>query len=217
MNRETTGDSGSPTPDGQDIDARAVQKRAVKPKSDDEVINDDERRRFEWRSRYPSEAWKRITIESVYAIFVFLGSLAMIFLTWRGTLNEWVGCDQCSVETLRRHAYVFASGVLGGSLFGLKYLYKVVARGWWNVDRIVWRLFSPWLAGGVAFGVGALVEAGLFGFAIGPGSSGSSFVSLGFIAGYFADSASRKMQEIADTLFGTHPPKGGAGERSSAE
>lgn len=181
-----------------------AQLKSVQRQADDEVINDDERKRFNWRSRYPKEALVRIRREAAYVLFVFVCSLAGIFLTWRGDLFAWFGCDSCSPTSLSRYAYLFFAGVLGGALFGLKYLYKVVARGWWNEDRELWRLFSPLLAGGMAFGVGALANAGLFGFTVGDTQSGASFVSLGFIAGYFADSASRKMQEIADTLFG-HP------------
>src|SRR3546814_5851912 len=99
-------------------------------------------------------------------------------------ISEW-SSDVCSSD-------LFFSGVLGGTLFGLKYLYKVVARGWWNEDRELWRFFSPLLAGGLAFAVGALADAGLFGFKVGENQSAASFVSWGFIAGYFADSASRK-------------------------
>src|SRR3546814_10978738 len=91
------------------------------------------------------------------------------------------------------YSYLVFSGVRGGAFFGLKYLYKVVARGWWNEDRELWRFFSPLLAGGLAFAVGALADAGLFGFKVGENQSAASFVSLGFIAGYFADSASRRL------------------------
>lgn len=187
-------------------DAQAVatdaEKNSVGAQADDELINDDERKRFFWESRYPSAALKTIRYEAAYVVATFLSSLVAILLTWRGDLFSVFGCVECSPSTLRRYAYFFCSGVMGGSLFGLKYLYKVVARGWWNADRVLWRLFSPWLAGGIAFGVGALASAGLFGFAMNASPSGASFVSLGFIAGYFADSASRKMQDIADTLFG---------------
>lgn len=93
---------------------------------------------------------------------------------------------------------------MGGSLFALKYLYKVVARGYWNQDRAIWRYTSPILSAGLALAAGALTDAGLFGFATNSATSGTSFVALGFIVGYFADSASRKMQEVAETLFG-HP------------
>lgn len=193
--------------------AAEAEKISVSVQADDELINDDERKRFAWQSRYPPDARTAIWYEAAYVVSMFSGSLIAIALTWRGDLFALIGCDQCSPFTLKRYAYFFFSGVMGGSLFGLKYLYKVVARGWWNEDRRLWRLFSPWLAGGIAFGFGALASAGLFGFAMSAAPSGASFVSLGFIAGYFADSASRKMQEIANTLFGVsnnHPQKRGA-------
>lgn len=180
-----------------------AKENSVAAQADDELINDDERKRFFWESRYPVEAVKRIRLEAAYVVSAFLGSLIAIWLTWRGDLFTYLGCEQCGIATLNRYAYLFFSGVMGGSLFGLKYLYKVVARGWWNIDRELWRFFSPWLAGGIAFGVGTLASAGLFGFTMSASPSSASFVSLGFIAGYFADSASRKMQDIADTLFGT--------------
>lgn len=195
--------------DTKSVARKEAERNSVSTRPDDELINDDERKRFFWESRYPVEARKPIYWEAVYVVTIFIGSLVAILLTWRGDLFALVGCEQCSPSTLRRYAYLFFSGVMGGSLFGLKYLYKVVARGWWNVDRRLWRLFSPWLAGGISFGFGALAGAGLFGFTMSATPGGASFVSLGFIAGYFADSASRKMQDIADTLFGvrTHQPR----------
>jgi hypothetical protein len=185
-----------------------AQIASVPASPEDEAINDDERQRFNWKSRYPQEARKQIKWEAAYVLFVFFLSGVGIFLTWRGDIAGVLanGCARCDAATLDRYAVLSFSGVLGGSLFGLKYLYKVVARGWWNEDRQLWRLFSPLLAGGMAFAVGALAHAGVFGFSVGDNQSGASLVSLGFIAGYFADSASRKLQEIADTLFG-HPQR----------
>ncbi|GAB3359106.1 hypothetical protein [Lysobacter tyrosinilyticus] len=192
--------------DASSESAVEAQNASVPATAEDELINDDERKKFNWQSRWPQTAWKRIRLEAAYVAVVFLLSAVGIFLTWRGEIFYWLaeGCADCQAKTLNRYAYLMFAGVLGGSLFGLKYLYKVVARGWWNIDRSVWRLFSPLLSGGMAFAVGALADAGLFGFTVGEHQSGASFVSLGFIAGYFADSASRKLQEIADTLFG-HP------------
>lgn len=183
-----------------------AQAASVEAAPEDEIINDDERKRFNWKSRYPQIARTQIRWEAAYVLIVFIISGVGIFLTWRGDVAGVLadGCAGCHTPTLNRYAFLTFAGVLGGSLFGLKYLYKVVARGWWNEDRQLWRLFSPLLAGGMAFAVGALAHAGLFGFSVGDNQSGASFVSLGFIAGYFADSASRKLQEIADTLFG-HP------------
>lgn len=188
-----------------EIVASEAEENSVSAQVDDELINDDERKRFFWKSRYPEEAVTAIYWEATYVVAIFFGSLVAILLTWRGDLFNVLGCAECNPSTMRRYAYLFFSGVMGGSLFGLKYLYKVVARGWWNVDRRLWRLFSPWLAGGISFGFGALAGAGLFGFTMSATPGGASFVSLGFIAGYFADSASKKMQDIAETLFGVRP------------
>ena len=52
----------------------------------------------------------------------------------------------------------------------------------------------------VAFVVGAMIDASLI--AAGVKLSGSAFVSIGFLAGYFADQAVAKMYEVACVLFG---------------
>ncbi|WP_369927214.1 hypothetical protein [Xanthomonas sp. NCPPB 2632] len=186
--------------------AEAAQARtnSVAPGPEDEKLNDDERKRFDWISRYPEKARKKIRHEAYYVLGMLVLSFACLLETWRGDVF-WLlsyGCNECHSAIFNRYAYVFFAGMMGGTLFGLKYLYKVVARGWWNSDRGLWRYSSPWLAAGLAFATGALAHAGLFGFDVNHSRGGASFVSLGFIAGYFADSASRKMQEIADILFG---------------
>ncbi len=177
-------------------DAHSVQE-------DSEQLNTDGRKPGDWRSRYPKEACNEIRKESIYVGVVFVFCLIGIFLTWRGSLASWAssGCVNCNSTTFNQFSYLFFSGLLGGSLFGIKYLYKVVGRGRWHLDRRIWRIFSPWIAGGLALAIGALMDAGIFGMAS-TEAKGSSYISVGFIAGYFADSALAKMQEIANTIFG---------------
>jgi hypothetical protein len=203
-NEETTGHEQSGDAPNAAENVVAAREHSVPPGPEDEVINDDERERFNWKSRYPEEALKRIRLEAAYVLAILALSMAGLLFTWRGDVYDIFscGCASCRSETFNRYSYLFFSGMLGGALFGLKYLYKVVARGWWNLDRGLWRISSPWLSAGLAFAAGALAHAGLFGFDVNHSRGGASFVSLGFIAGYFADSASRKMQEIADILFG---------------
>ena len=100
-----------------------------------------------------------------------------------------------------RIRYFFLGGFLGGVLFAVKYLYKVVARQYWNMDRRLWRLFSPFLSGGLALVVGALIDSGVLGLTV-KVASGAAYLSYGFITGYFADRAIDKMQEVAETVFG---------------
>src|SRR3546814_19556725 len=66
-------------------------------RSEDEVINDDERKRFHWRSRYPKGTIWRIRLEAVYVVAICILSLAGIWLTWRGEMFAWLsqGCSTC--------------------------------------------------------------------------------------------------------------------------
>lgn len=181
---------------------------SVEPGPEDEILNDDERLRFNWQTRYPAaEAQQLIRRESWYVVTVVIIALLGLFTIWHGYFISVIqeSCVGCASGTLRKYMYLFFSGLLGGSMFGLKYLYKVVARGYWNRDRAIWRYTSPLLSAGLALATGALTDAGIFGFATSSSNSSSSFVALGFIVGYFADRASGKMQEVAETLFGAHP------------
>jgi hypothetical protein len=169
-----------------------------------EHLNDDDRNKWEWKTRWHDEAKKYIYVEASYVGGVFLLTLLAIILTWRGTTFALasIDCASCARSRFDQFAYFFLGGVLGGTLFGIKYLYKVVARGWWNQDRLLWRIFSPFISGGLALAIGTLIDSGIFGLAV-KSPTASSYLSLGFISGYFADNALAKMQEIAETIFGT--------------
>lgn len=176
-----------------------------KPDGHKEHINDDDRERYEWKSHWPKEAWASIKLEAFLVAFAFLFTLAALILTWRGTVFYWVTYD-CTGCTFDRHrfdsfVYFFLGGLHGGILFSVKYLYQVVARGFWNYDRRLWRIFSPFMSGGLALAVGSCIDSGIMGLTI-KADSLSAYFSLGFITGYFADNALAKMQEIAETIFG---------------
>ena len=182
------------------------------PSDGDEHLNTDGRAKGEWKSIYDPEAISHIRVDAIFVGVVLLITLTALILTWKGFLYDTVafGCSTCSRATLDKYTYFFLGGLLGGTLFGIKYLYRSVARGFWNMDRRLWRIFSPLSAGGLALAVGTLIDSGIFGVTIKtPGMS--SYFSIGFLTGYFADSALAKMQEIAYTIFGSpdkskHPP-----------
>jgi len=170
-----------------------------------EELNSDGRERHSWQTQWPPEARKKIRVEAFYMGIVFVLGMLLLVLTWRGHLYSIfvpANCEGCGQYRFNLFAYLFVGGMFGGTLFGIKYLYKVVARGYWNEDRVLWRVFSPFLAGGLAVGIGAMLESGLLGVAP-KVPSGTYFFSIGFITGYFADRALGKMQEIATTIFGT--------------
>lgn len=191
-------DAASATSAAEEPDVEPVSSAAK------EHVNDDHRAEGHWESRWNNAARVGIRIDAAYVGVVFFLTLVMLLLTWRGTTYELLayGCTSCSPTKFNQYAFFFIGGVLGGTMFGLKYLYKVVARGYWNIDRRLWRIFSPFLSGGSALAIGGLLDSGMLGLSI-KSSSTSFYFSLGFISGYFADSALAKMQEIADTVFGS--------------
>lgn len=171
---------------------------------DDDGVNTDGREIGEWQSKYPSDARGEIQLDALIAGGIFAITLLAIFLTWRGAMYDFLAqdCTRCSASSFYRYTYFTLGGLLGGSLFGIKYLYKVVARNRWSIDRRLWRIFSPLVSGGLALVIAALTDSGILGLTT-KETGGASFFSLGFIAGYFADSALAKMQEIAETVFGS--------------
>ena len=120
---------------------------------------------------------------------------------WRGWVSYLLSVSPAEAIVLKKYGYYAISGMLGGVAFGIKYFYRVVARGFWHEDRIIWRLLSPFLSMTLAFIVGALIEASLISTR-GPNTA-AAFVSIGFLVGYFADKAVAKMYEIANVIFGT--------------
>jgi hypothetical protein len=178
----------------------AVVRTGVQAK----ILHDetDGRRRYHWVSGYPSNAQKQIWLEALFVAIILCVSLTGIFLTWNGVLESNVACrGECSAQAFRRYSYFFFAGMLGSVLFGGKYLYHVVARGYWHVDRRLWRLLSPFLAASLALIVAAAIDSGILGLSF-SANTHAACVALGFFSGYFADKALAKMGEIADVMFG---------------
>lgn len=169
-------------------------------------INTDGRGKGRWKSCYQDPvAVKEIRIEAAFTAVVFIATLTLILATWKGwvfaVLVSHCVTDPHVIQRFNKFAYFFLGGQLGGIMFASKYLYKVVAHGYWHIDRRLWRVFSPFLSGGLALAIGAMLDSGVIGFTT-KTTVGTGYLSIGFIAGYFADSALAKMQEVAGTIFG---------------
>lgn len=160
----------------------------------------DGRKQYQWTTGYPPKVLREIHWESIYLLFVVIFSFSLIFATWIGWATSLFSLTSDQAITLKKYLYYAASGMLGGVAFGLKYFYRVVARGYWHQDRRIWRLMSPYIAMTLAFVMGAMIDASFI-KTLGP-SSGALCVSLGFLVGYFADQAIGKMYEIANVIFG---------------
>lgn len=209
-NKEAVKDEASPTEsvgqNGEPIES--------KPRHLTDGLNTDGRAFAKWESNYPPEAWKQIRCEQWYVVGVLCVGLVGLLLIWNGALFDLLhgGCvNSGSRASFNKFSLFFFGGLLGGSLFGIKYFYKVVGRGYWNEDRWPWRFLSPLVSGGLALAVGAMVDSGILGLTI-KTTTQASFLAMGFLTGYFADSALAKMQDVADTVFGSarrdSPPRG---------
>lgn len=160
----------------------------------------DGRKPYEWTTRYPPEAVFHIRLEAAYLFLLFITSYLLLFAAWKGWVSYFVQLTPEESMTLKKYMYYSAAGLLGGVTFGIKYFYRVVARGYWHLDRRIWRLKSPLLAMTLAFIMGAMIDAS---WLTSKGSvSGATIVSTGFIVGYFTDQAVAKMYEIANVVFG---------------
>lgn len=163
-------------------------------------INTDERKQLDWESRYPKEARKEIIFESIYISLVFLLSYALLIANYLGVISSFLALEKSCIIQFEYIVYFSSAGLLGGVVFGMKYFYRVIARGYWTKDRRYWRVFSPFVSMSIAFIVGTMASSGII-----TSHNSASFtwaVSFGFFAGYFADEAVGKMYEMATLLFG---------------
>jgi hypothetical protein len=169
----------------------------------------DNRKLLEWESRYPAEASKEIRLEAIYLGCLFMATPWLLLAFFCHAPHYfWKFLDPSFHEPVARYGLAWIGGTLGGTLFAIKWLYHVVARELWNLDRRLWRLFTPHISGGLAFAVIALISSGIMKiFDVKAMHTSSVVVGMAFLVGYFSDNAVAKLTEIADTLFGTSRSK----------
>jgi hypothetical protein len=164
----------------------------------------DGRKRLDWTSKYPPDAQNEIRREAIYlGLLLFAAPVAMLVL-WLRFPQYWMRLSDQHYAVVLKFSLAWVAGTLGGVLYDLKWLYHSVARQRWHMDRRLWRIFTPHISGGLAFGMTALIESNIirvFDRAITARSV--TVVGVAFLIGYFSDSAVAKMTEVADTLFGT--------------
>ena len=162
----------------------------------------------DWESKYPEPAIKAIWREAAYlGLLLFVVPIGIVAL-WLDLPKTALHLSDAKYQPLLKYGVAWLSGVLGGTLFDLKWLYHSVARQLWNIDRRLWRIFTPHISGGLAFAVTALVSSGLLSvFDKKAADNLSLVVGSSFLVGYFSDSAIAKLSEIAETLFGASRAK----------
>jgi len=164
----------------------------------------DGRRRYEWESKYPTAAQKEIEGEKKYLFVLLYGIPVLMTLIWSRLIWGDMNLAPERYQVLARFSYAWLGGMLGGTVFDLKWLYHSIAKGMWHLDRQLWRTFTPHISGALAFGVILLIKSDIFKlFNQSTFNSSGPIVAVSFLVGYFSDSAIAKLTELADTLFGT--------------
>lgn len=169
--------------------------------------NTDGRQPGDWQSRYPEIAARRIFWEATYLAALLLGLLCCVVLVSLNWPAGWLRIPPSEYLLGKPYALGFLAGDIGGTLFSLKWLYHSVARNLWNQDRGLWRVFTPHVSGVLALGTISLLSSGLLRmFDAASMSQVRSTLGIGFLIGYFSDSAVAKLSELAVTLFGAAHP-----------
>lgn len=163
----------------------------------------DNRQRLEWKTKYPEEAQQRICKEAIYLATHLLAAPLLMLILWLGAPKKFLSLSDSQYQAILKYGLAWLSGELGGTLFDIKWLYHTVAKQMWHADRLLWRLFTPHISGGLAFAIIALISSGMFRILDrSAAESPSSVVAVAFLVGYFSDSAVAKLSEISETLFG---------------
>ncbi|HKF83610.1 MAG TPA: hypothetical protein VKB23_11685 [Solirubrobacterales bacterium] len=165
----------------------------------------DGREEKNWRSRY-QERWCRFQIcaEALYLLVLLYGSAFLLLLVWLETPQSWLDVSDDQYATFQVYAYAWLGGLLGGTLFAVKWLYHTVGKGIWNADRLPWRIFIPHLSSAFSFGLIAIITSSIF-----PVLNqelvrqGAAVVGLSLILGYFSDFTVARLYRLAENLLGT--------------
>lgn len=187
----------------------------------------DNREPGDWESKYPIDARKEITVEATYVSVVFLFYLISVFvLLFLSTDGSQVALEQDTVggvdevgtlsdaESTRwlpssflGYLCAWAAGGVGGSLFGLKWMYHCVAKKTWHQDRRLWRILTPHISAALSTFMILIVSSGLISI-FDPKVSVRhiDILAFSFLVGYFSDKSLAKLAEVADTLFGSGKP-----------
>jgi hypothetical protein len=168
----------------------------------------DGRALLEWEPRYPPPARNFIRWEAIYLGVLLFAVPGLLVCLWLAIPKHLFSISDDKYYVLRKYGFAWLAGTLGGTLFDLKWLYHSVAKQLWNMDRRLWRIFTPHISGGLAFAVVALISSGAMRIFDAQAMRSTSLVTgISFLVGYFSDSAIAKLTDIAETLFGTSRSK----------
>jgi hypothetical protein len=164
----------------------------------------DSRQPYDWPSKWPKDARRAILHECIYLTVLLVGCVVGLFLLATHKLRDPLRLDPPSVHAVTIYGSAWLGGTIGGCVFSIKWLYHVIARGKWHLDRRAWRYFTPLISGALAFGTTALFIARvipIFDRQITDRAGG--VVGLSFLVGYFSDNTVAALAAAADRVLGT--------------
>ena len=148
-----------------------------------------------------------ILFEATYLTLIFALTPLATIAVWLRWPEDPLGIDPNRYDTFALYAYSVIGGVLGGTLFDIKWLYHSVAHGRWNRDRRLWRLMTPVIAGALAFGMLLLGTADLVPLLDTEQlRKPEAAMGVSFLIGYFSDNTIGAMARLANGLLGEQEP-----------
>lgn len=167
----------------------------------------DGRKTGKWQSRYTDqEARSSIRKEGALVWGFLLVALGLTVAVALQTQLHFIPLPEQATASLAPFVLSFLGGFLGGTLFSMKWLYHTVAKGIWNRDRRLWRVFTPFLSAGAALTIILLCASGVLPF-FGPElvRSHPGALGLSIVFGYFSDRAFSALGNVM-TGIGMSPP-----------
>lgn len=167
----------------------------------------DGRPKGDWKSRYQDQDARRaIIVESVFVWSFLLVALTLIVGVALQTQLHYIPLAGQVTNVLAPYFFAFLGGFLGGTLFSMKWLYHTVAKGIWNRDRRLWRIFTPLLSAGAALTIILLCASGILPF-FGPDlvRSHAGALGLSIVFGYFSDRAFSALGNVMTGIGMTAP------------
>jgi hypothetical protein len=152
-----------------------------------------------------------IRTEAIYVGAIGLLAPLMMLVVALGWPMGPLGLSEARWMAISHWMYAWLGGLLGGSLFAMKWMYHSVAKGLWNQDRRLWRIFTPLLSAGVGFTVVVLSASRvlpLFGADVVGTNAGA--VGISVFIGYFSDQAISRLADLAEGHLGRRAPIKGA-------
>ncbi len=168
-------------------------------------------------SKFSTRDKVQLAVEGVLLLAAIVGGLGYLvsilscvsFLEFGdGTSSTAPSLNYCTKDQapLIMSVAFFISGLIGGAVFSLKWLYHSVAKTIWHQDRLLWRISVP-LMGGVLAVFVTYIFSRTFGTSFSPASlTTTNFLpacGLSFLVGIFADGTLASLEKLARNIFGT--------------